>query len=304
MKDAALKKMVEIFSHRNHLDYNSIPEKVRSVIAFSVAPMYLFIESLEPSGVSSSPDPIDGLLITQANRLFNVASGMISLLVLGHARQAEILSRTTMESALTLTYLSRGDSAKKFIQFFESYLAKEREQNRKWQKNLATYPDLWQRDHGERIKNKNEHIDAMEKWLELFASEIGVPFPSGKGFPNFLNICTELGKSIEYRTVYAAMCSQAHHDAEDTLNDLMVGTSSNEAEFINKLEIETENFSIFLVLHGARYFVECTGVLGSRYDFLPVIEQSEKSYSFLSDYLKNVCSGGFTEHSLRGWLPK
>ena len=173
LNEAAQKQMVEIFSRCNHLDNKAIPEKVRSVIAYTAAPMYRFIESLEPSGVSSSPDPIDGLLINQANRLFNVVSGMISLLALGHARQAEILSRTTMESALTLTYLAHGDTAKKFIQFFESYLAQEREQNRKWQKDLATYPELWQRDHGERIKNKSEHIDAMKSWLELFASEVG-----------------------------------------------------------------------------------------------------------------------------------
>jgi len=101
-----------------------------------------------------------------------------------------------------------------------------------------------------------------------------------------------------------AMCSQAHHDAEDTLNDLIVGTSPNGEELANKLEIETNNFSIFLTLHGLRYFVECIGVLGSRYDFVPVIEQSDKSYSFLSDYLKHVCAGGFTDNSLSGWLPK
>lgn len=303
MKEAAQKQIVEIFATSNRLDQKAIPAKVRSVIAHTAAPVYLFTECLDPSGVSNSPNPIDGLLITQATRMFKVVSGMLSLLTLGQAQQAEILSRTAMESALTLLYIAQGDSGARFIQFFEHYIAQEKEQNRKWLKELTSQPEPWKKDHEERIRNKNSSLEATERFLQVFAAQIGATFPSDKGFPNFVSICTTLNKAIEHRTVYMAMCSQAHHDAEDILNDLMVGTSPNGSELTKNLGKETDNFSIFLVLHGARYCVECVGALGARYHFASVSQQSRKSYAVLSDYLHEVCSGGFVKNSLRGWLP-
>lgn len=303
MNEAAQKQIVEIYSRSNRLDQKAIPAKIRSVIAHTSAPIYLFTECLNPSGVSNSPSPIDGLLITQATRMFKVVSSMLSLLTLGQAQQAEILSRTAMESALTLLYIAQADSGARFIQFFEHYIAKKKEQNRKWLKELTSQTESWKKDHEERIRNKNSSLEATEQFLQAFATQIGAAFPNGKGFPTFLGVCTALNKAIEYRTVYMAMCSQAHHDAEDILNDLIVGTSPNESELAKKLEKETDNFSIFLVLHGARYCVECIGALGVRYNFTSVIQESRKSYAVLSEHLHEVCSGGFVKNSLREWLP-
>lgn len=178
MKEEAKKQIVSMFAAANRLDQKAIPAKLRSVIAHAVAPIYLFTECLEPSGLSGSPNPIDGLIITQATRMFRVVSGMLSLLALGQAQQAEVLSRTAMESALTLLYITQENTGARFIQFFQSYVAQEREQNRKWQKELASLPESWRKDHGERIANKNNALDVMEQFLRAFAAEISVPFPS------------------------------------------------------------------------------------------------------------------------------
>lgn len=303
MKEAAQKQIVEVFARWNRIDQKTIPAKVRSVIAHTAAPMYLFSECLDPSGVSNSPNPIDGLLITQATRVFKVASGMLSLLALGQPQQAEVLSRTAMESALTLLYIAKDQTNLRYIQFFEHYISQEREQNRKWAKELNLQPEPLRQDHEERIKSKNTALDGAEKYLGELAAHIGTAFPSGKGFPNVLEICTALGRAIEYRTVYMAMCSQAHHDAEDILNSLMVGTSPDEEELSKKLDRETDNFSVFLVLCGASYCIECIGALGARYKFSSVVQQSSKSHAVLSDYMHQVCSRGFVKNSLSGWLP-
>lgn len=235
--------------------------------------------------------------------MFNVASAMLSLLTLGRAQQAEVLSRTAMESALTLLYIAQTQCEVRYIQFFEHYIAQEREQNRKWLKELASQFEQWRKDDEERIRNKNGVLEASEQFLRAFATNVGAPFPSGKGFPNFLGICAALNRATEYRTVYMAMCSQSHHDAEDILNDLMVGTSPSEAALSKKLKRETDNFNVFLVLHGARYCVECIGALGARYNFSSVVQQSSKSHASLSDHLHEICSGGFVKNSLSGWLP-
>ncbi|MBA3755245.1 MAG: hypothetical protein H0X02_03015 [Nitrosomonas sp.] len=150
-----------MFARTNRLDPKNIPSKVKNVIAYSAAPFYLFVECLEPSGLSNSPNPIDGLLITLVTRMYNVVIGMLSLLALGRLQQAEILSRTVMEGSLTLLYLAQEDSAVRFVQYFEHYVVQEREQNRKWQKELAMLPDEWKFDHEARIKDKNEALDNM-----------------------------------------------------------------------------------------------------------------------------------------------
>lgn len=303
MKESAQKQIMEMFARVNHLDTKSIPVKVKNVIAHSAAPFYLFAECLEPSGVSNSPNPIDGLLITLATRMYNVVSGTLSLLAIGRLQQAEILSRTVMESSLTLLYLAQADSGARLVQYFEHYIGQEREQNRKWQKELAGLPKEWKFDHEARIKDKNEALNNMALYIEHFANAIGVKSPSEKGFPNFIGICTALNKAIDHRTVYMAMCSQAHHDAEDILNDLMVGTLQNESNLSVQLEKETDNFSIFLVLHAVRYYLDCLGKIGARYKFSSVEQQTSKSHSVISGLAAEVSLRGFVGNTTQGWVP-
>jgi len=303
MKESAQKHIVDLFARTNHLERKNIPVKVMGVIAHAAAPFYLFVECLAPSGLPDSPNPIDGLLITLVKRMFDVVSGTVSLLVLGRPQQAEILSRTVMESALSLLYLAKADSGARLIQYFEHYIAQEREQNRKWQRELTALADERRADHNARISDKNEALDNMALFLERFAQTVGVKYPSERGYPNFLGICTALGKAIDYRTVYMAMCSQAHHDAEDILNDLIVGLAPNQEKQSAQLERETNNFSIFLVLHSIRYYLECLGSIGERYKFTSVEHQSSKSSSAVSTLLVEVSSGGFVSNPLYGWVP-
>ncbi|MBA3755246.1 MAG: hypothetical protein H0X02_03020 [Nitrosomonas sp.] len=136
-----------------------------------------------------------------------------------------------------------------------------------------------------------------------FADAIGVKFPSKKGFPNFIGICTALNKAIDYRTVYMAMCSQAHHDAEDILNDLIVGTSPNPSNLSAQLERETNNFGIFLVMHAVCYYLECLKKIGARYKFNSVEQQASKSYSVISGLAAEVSLRGFIGNSTQGWMP-
>ena len=304
MKEAAQKQIVSAFAQVNRLEPKHIPVNVKVVIAHAAAPFYLLFECLDPSGLSDSSNPIDGLLLTLAKRVYDTVSGTLSSAAQGRLQQAEILSRTVMESALSLCYITQTDSGPRLIQFFEHYIAQEREQNKKWLRELASLSEAGRTDHEARITSKNEALNNTAEFLRMFAMHIGVAFPSEKGYPNLLGICTALGKAIDYRTVYMAMCSQAHHDAEDILNELIVGTSSNESVLSPQLERETNNFSIFLVLHSIRYYLECMKSIGTRYKFHSVAEQSDKSYGVISNLLLEVSSGGFIINGLDEWLPK
>ena len=143
----------------------------------------------------------------------------------------------------------------------------------------------------------------MELFIAHFSDVIGVKYPSEKSYPNFIGICTALDKAIDYRTVYMAMCSQAHHDAEDILNDLIVGTSPNESNLSSQLEKETNNFSIFLVLHAVRYYLECLGKIGARYQFSSVEQQALRSHSVISGLAAEVSLGGFVGNATQEWMP-
>jgi len=303
MKELALKQIVCMFARINHLEPKYVPVKTKVVIAHTAAAFYLFEECLEPSGLSNSQNPVDGLLITLTTRMYNVVSGAVSLLALGRLQEAEILSRTVMESALSLQYLAEEDSGTRLVQYFEHYLGQEREQNRKWQKELAGLSDEWKSNHGARIKDKNEALDKTALFIEHFAEAIGVKYPSEKGYPNFIGICSALNKAIDYRTIYMAMCSQAHHDAEDILNDLIISTSPNGHELSAQLGNETNNFSIFLVLHGVRYYLECLGKVGARYKFSSVVQQASRSCTAISDLMEEVGSEGFVGNRTQGWVP-
>lgn len=302
MDPQARSQIVEIFCRDNNLISASIPDRIKHVIADVVAPYYLFVECLDPSGLSASPNPIDGLLITLTKRMHDVATGALSLLSLHKLQQAEILSRPIMESALSLLYISKENSGERLVQYFTSYIREEREQNRKWQNELRTVPESWKAKHEARIRDKATSLNGYEDFVEQFASEIGATYPCQNSWPNFFGVCAGLKKAIDYRTVYMAMCSQSHCDAEDILNLFMVGSIQGCDGLLAKLERETGNFSIYLVLCSLLYYLECLTYLGRRYGFATVVHQSLKSHAVLTSLAEDVSSDEFIGNSLDGWV--
>ena len=267
MNPHARKTLTAMFCETNRLNVAVIAPSTEVVIANVEAPFGLFVEILEPSRVAESDDPVDGLLITLMRRLHDTVVSALALLALGRFQQAEILSRTVMESALSLQYILAEHSGHRLVQYFQDYVQVEREQNRKWQNEIASAPAPWREDHLRRIKDKAEALAGYEAFIQHFAATLPAASIQSKGWPSKFDICVALGKAVDYRTVYMAMCSQAHHDAEDILNDFMVGSSTDFEARGQQLERETGNFSIFLLLCSIRYYLECIAQIGLRYSF-------------------------------------
>jgi len=301
MKEAAQKKLVELFANSNHLDFSIVPPNTKKVIAETAAPLYLFVECLKINNTASSQNPIDGILITWVNRNYQVVSGMLSLLALRKFQQAEILSRTVMESSLTLLYLSQENTATRLVQYLNNYVQKERSQNSKWEKELTNTPEVMRQDHSARILAKNQAMDDYELFILCFSKEVNVSYPTDKGRQEFFDICDALGKAIDYRTVYMAMCSQAHHDAEDILNDLMVG-STNSEELMRKLELEKINFSLNLILCSIRYYLESMEQVGKCFRFDSVMQQSKRSYAEITKIAESIVAGNHVITHVDDWL--
>lgn len=295
-------QIAKIFAKNNHLNFEAMAGNTRSLVAYASAPFYLWAESLNPSPVAKSPDPIDGLLINLGTRVYGTVAAMLSLLAIGKPQDAEILSRTVMESAFSLLYVIEKNSKERLLQFFEIYIRGERKQNLGWEKSLADQSLELIADHQARILHKNNMLDVMENFLTVLSKEIGVEFPSKKTFPpSMAAIADALGRPIEYRTVYAAMCSQSHHDAEDVLNELMVAALES-PEAAQNVENERDNFSVYLVCMAVRYFLECIEKLGHRYKFTAVSNQAVKSTEAVRELAVSVCTNDLTS-STKAWMP-
>lgn len=301
MKEDVQRTLLEMFANSNHLDSLTIPPNTQKVIAETSVALYLFVECLGINDTASSQDPIDGILITWVNRNYQVVSGMLSLLALRKFQQAEILSRTVMESSLTLLYLSQENTATRLVQYLSNYVQKEKGQNNKWEKELSNASEAMQQDHSARIQEKNQAMDDYELFILHFSKAVNASQPTDKGKQEFFDICDALGKAIDYRTVYMAMCSQAHHDAEDILNNLMVG-STNSERLMRDLELEKINFSLNLILCSLRYFLECMENLGKRFNFASVIQQCQRSYIEITSIAEKVILNSRTTASLDEWV--
>ena len=72
MRTEAQKKITAMFCEVNRINIDVVPANWRQVISHAIAPGYLFIESLDSPIVLESENPVDGILINQFHRVFDV----------------------------------------------------------------------------------------------------------------------------------------------------------------------------------------------------------------------------------------
>ena len=195
------------------------------------------------------------------------------------------------------------DPAKRLAQFFRAYVGNEREQNRKWNNDIEDVPPDVQRGHRSRIDQKNLALDSYDRLIDGFLHHCGTSPEESDRWPNLIDRLSEIGRRVEYRTVYAAMCSQAHHDAEDILNNLLVNSLVEDNGETQRMEQEADSFSVFLVLFGLRWFVEATRSVAAWAGFPTVVSETAVSVERIDKELGLIAShldaGGFP----RSWIP-
>lgn len=179
-----------------------------------------------------------------------------------HFASAEALCRTIVESAVNLYYSSRGDSAANVLIYFKDYISTERDQNRKWRNSVATskYPKASKDNHFDRIANKDLALNKYEHILTEAFGQIGIVYSkTSESWPPIFDRFKEIDKEVEYRTIYAALCSQAHNDPEDLLNEFVHGVlqtpGMEEAQ-----DFENRNFARYMVLVALAFHIESTAI--------------------------------------------
>jgi hypothetical protein len=191
-------------------------------------------------------------------RSYEYCCGTLGCFLIAQFQSSEALCRTAIEGAVNLHYTSLGDSMGKQIAYFKNYLETERKQNTTWRASVASsgHSDELKSYHFEKIDQKHTALNNYEEMLRESLSLVQVDFDnSNVKWPSIFDRFREINDEIGYRTVYTALCSQAHNDAEDALNKIYARVCASidgldEAHFI-----EQYNFSLYMTLMAIKYHI-------------------------------------------------
>ena len=203
------------------------------------------------------------------NRNYEYCCGALGCFVIAQIPSSEALCRTAIEGAVNLHYVSLGDSMGKQISYFKNYLETERKQNRNWKLSVeqSDYPISAKAHHLDKIAEKNTSLDHYETMLRQSLRLANIDFDAVTlKWPSIFDRFREIGDEVGYRTVYAALCSQAHNDAEDILNGIMSRVTLNIDGLEEAQRIEQYNFSLYMILTALGYNVKSAAMYISKFD--------------------------------------
>lgn len=171
---------------------------------------------VDASSLKLANEPSWGLLHTMYERALAHVEGCFVLFSNNYYSCAEALCRTAIELSINLFYCSLGDTEGRIASYFKNYISTERDQNCNWL--AAVYasksPSAAKGHHRESIAKKVEALRAYERTLVQFYDQISLDYGAMKAsWPSLFDRYKLIGKEIDYRTIYSALCSQAHNDA-------------------------------------------------------------------------------------------
>jgi hypothetical protein len=191
-------------------------------------------------------------------RNYEYCCGVLGCFLVGQFPSSEALCRTAIEGAVNLHYVSVGDSMGKQIAYFKNHFTVERKQNRNWRLSVeeSEYPQEAKEHHFKRIDEKEISLNGYEVGLRESLKLAGVDFDAvDLKWPSIFDRFKEIDNEVGYRTVYAALCSQAHNDAEDVLNKIMSRIMDNISGMEDAQWIEQYNFSLYFLLTAIDYHI-------------------------------------------------
>jgi len=204
-------------------------------------------------------------------------AGAVTCITIGNVASAEALCRTSLESSITLHYVSVNDIFTVVAGYFQSYIVSEKEQNRKWHNSIEAsgFDESVQLAHRAELNKKESALKRYQTTLGAWLDQIGsVSLGSSPKWPSVFDRFKEIGKELSYRTVYAALCSQSHADAEDIINHLMSRLLSSDTsarkDYHKMLQRENEWFSTLMIAFAIEEYIEATAMFLGKFNILPV----------------------------------
>jgi len=223
------------------------------------------------------------------DRVYEYATASFALYIVGHPSSAEVVARTTVEAAINIMYILSGDRLERLWEYFWSYIATERHQNRLWLDSISEHKDDDRQVHRRGIEQKEKALSLYETFLRRAFQQAGFvpPAISQTTWPNLFDRFKSLGKETSYRTLYAAMCSQAHNDAEDLINRFVVH-SSCAPEMEKMLASEAVRFSRMLVYFGLQYYLEAIQSYARCFGLTEAERELKEGYRIISSQIIDI----------------
>lgn len=237
-------------------------------------------------------DPLWALLRCMLDRTFEYVQGAIVAYVTGSPSASEVISRTAIESAINSMLIIRDDrNGSRFTEYLAHYFIKEKEEINKWLKAVKNVPDHDKLIHQTKATQKEDTLIALEKIVNNALLEIGLHTTEEITHKriNIKDKFVELGLEIDYYTVYAALCSQTHSDAEDLMN-YFVFTALGDQELINKVAIETVNFSRLMMYYAVKYYIMASGCYAIRFDLKNALEIATEGRNNISNIMEKIAN--------------
>lgn len=225
-------------------------------------------------------------------RNYEYCCAVLGCFLIGQIPSSEALCRTAIEGAVNLHYVSLGDSMGKQIAYFKNHLATERKQNMNWRNSVqeSDYPEEAKKHHFQTIADKDISLNHYENVLRQSLILAGVDFDVVDiKWPTIFDRFKEIGNEVGYRTVYAALCSQAHNDAEDVLNKIISRVIGNVSGMEEAQWIEQYNFALYLLLTAIDYHIEASAMYIAKFGInaealIEIKKRVEESIVMVTDY--------------------
>jgi len=242
----------------------------------------LVAEAVQKEGERLDQNPTWGILWRMIERSNRHAGNGLVLSTLGQPASGEVLARTVLESAINVLYLLHANTPERLNAYFASYIATERKQNEGWKKSikkLANADEIAQ--HRVALKQKEDAVEFYEKFIREASSGLGVAYNPKAQWMTTADRFIAVNHEVPYRTIYAALCSQTHGDAEDLLNELVIVLASDQ-RYKKMLRRETENFSRMLIYSAIYFQLETVGTFGYVHKLKAVANEMVKGYAEVS----------------------
>ncbi|QHG91412.1 hypothetical protein CVO_05995 [Sulfurimonas sp. CVO] len=226
-------------------------------------------------------------------RSYDHVCGVLTLFIVAQLQSSEALCRTAIESSVNLHYISLDNSMDKLIAYFKDYIETERKQNINWEKsiNSSNYPSKSKEFHRKKIADKNEALDKYEEMLRESLSLANVNYDSNNTrWPNIFERFRDIDHEVSYRTIYMALCSQAHNDSEDILNSLMTRVIANVDGLEKANFIQQYHFSLYMVLTCVQFHIFASAMYIAKFEISAkkLIDIYKKSTNILIEFTDSM----------------
>lgn len=235
-------------------------------------------------------DPLWGLLLSMLDRTFEYVEGSIVAYVTGSMSSSEIISRTAIESAINLLFVLVDDrKGNRLTQYLSHYFENEQKEIDKWEKATSNLTGKARKIHQLATAEKRNEITKLQEITDLSLSQVDLPTTKSlvTQWPNISERFKLLGLELDYRTVYAALCSQTHNDAEDLLNYFFTTAIGNQ-QLIDQAAIKTVTFSHFMLYYAVKYYIMVAGGYAIRFELKKALEALKFGQNAISETLEEI----------------